>query len=871
MIPDELKERLDKADGHLNAADRRLWNETERALWSAHQAVARLAEVWFRLDGSLDALPPVEKYLPRDVMSERVQSFAQACETGDLAAAWSEVVAAEHAVLAEPFLSPPEETKETLTAGLQRQHRYIGSLRALKLAVEERVGNRYVTLRAGDWFRLHDGQVGRLIALRGLHAHFLLPMLAEDSPTQAFRCYVLGFARLQQVARPDDMPLDSPAYHLLRNVAFQRRAVQRVLAAERFGDSDLYRALHGALDATAKAWRGVFDPGGTIGFSHVYARNSVPYLAGRAPTSIFEPLDEALQRNEAMFRAAIATPKPGLAELRHEGGAILELIDQALAVLDDLLDQEIELKPGEWVRVPDYGSGRLVQRDRRRIVVDLGGNGVLAGPLTDIRLRHALATTDGEPADSGPLHARWLWHACHPEDWEGRILCPCCGLPGVPEEGTACQECGWRHDGGNFDPYRANWLMGGHDLAQGRSRYLAQGQATPPITEKPSTIPSGVQRVARGALRGRLDGLAPCLVLSKCGGHVWRWARGRDTPGLFDFPEPAVAGRSPLFRKGLLLPVSLCRAPGLAEHLRRLAALLASAPEKHLPREAHARRLALQDWLEDHDLGYLRLQDKEPTSRWLRLSLAREAFSDLLTRFDYVTAVLDGPDHPIRILEHAPFRWSSRGAFLDWSLGEETDEAPARYALYFVAEATDWRGLQPIGGDRTQLVRPPHYWAPYLQPSRNVAVAAPSVRFVQEPDDYGWITLELGLGDHTATVMLSDAYDPFPAILDWLQAVVDGDLPMAVVIDDEGSGAVLAVHALGSDKLLVAVLDHRDNTCLASAAVHRQVFVETWRNALVPFLTDELDPYRWNSDDENSDDPRQYRSALLSHGFFAAG
>lgn len=275
MIPDELKERLSKADGHLNAADRRLWNETERALWSAHQAVARLAEVWFRLDGSLDPLPPVEKYLPREVMAQQVQSFAQACETGDLAAVWSEVVAAEDAILAEPFLSPPEETQETLKAGLARKHRYTDALRALKRAVEERVGARYVTLRPGDWFRLHDGQIGRLIALRGLHAHFLLPRLAEDSPTQAIRCYTLGYARLQQVARPDDMPLGSPAYHLLRDAAFRRRAVQRTLAAERFSITDLCSALHNALDATAKAWWGVFDPGGPISFSHVYPRTSV--------------------------------------------------------------------------------------------------------------------------------------------------------------------------------------------------------------------------------------------------------------------------------------------------------------------------------------------------------------------------------------------------------------------------------------------------------------------------------------------------------------------------------------------------------------------------------------------------------------------
>ncbi|MCG6941612.1 MAG: hypothetical protein LJE69_10220 [Thiohalocapsa sp.] len=35
-----LLERLVKADGHINAAERKLWHDTDRGLWSARQAKA---------------------------------------------------------------------------------------------------------------------------------------------------------------------------------------------------------------------------------------------------------------------------------------------------------------------------------------------------------------------------------------------------------------------------------------------------------------------------------------------------------------------------------------------------------------------------------------------------------------------------------------------------------------------------------------------------------------------------------------------------------------------------------------------------------------------------------------------------------------
>ena len=59
-LPDALRALLEKADGHINAASKKLWYETERGFWSGDQAKARLAQVWLWLHGeSLEPLPLV--------------------------------------------------------------------------------------------------------------------------------------------------------------------------------------------------------------------------------------------------------------------------------------------------------------------------------------------------------------------------------------------------------------------------------------------------------------------------------------------------------------------------------------------------------------------------------------------------------------------------------------------------------------------------------------------------------------------------------------------------------------------------------------------------------------------------------------------
>jgi len=58
----------------------------------------------------------------------------------------------------------------------------------------------------------------------------------------------------------------------------------------------------------------------------------------------------------------------------------------------------------------------------------------------------------------------------------------------------------------------------------------------------------------------------------------------------------------------------------------------------------------------------------------------------------------------------------------------------------------------------------------------------------------GWLGgLRISLGEKTAEIRLSYAYDPFPELLDWLQAVATGDFPEEFEICGEGPLKTLVV------------------------------------------------------------------------------
>ncbi len=173
-------ERLRKADGHINSAERKLgFRKVERGIWSAVQAKARFAEAWLWLDEAGVELPPLERYLARNVVRERLEAFQRAPKSDLMVTAWEEAEAAEQAVreVELPALTGyrPIVDRTLLEESISRKHRFIDALHGIRRVVEDVVAKRFLNLRRGDWVRLENGDIGRVQRLEGLTVRVFVP------------------------------------------------------------------------------------------------------------------------------------------------------------------------------------------------------------------------------------------------------------------------------------------------------------------------------------------------------------------------------------------------------------------------------------------------------------------------------------------------------------------------------------------------------------------------------------------------------------------------------------------------------------------------------------------------------------------------
>ena len=487
VLPEELQARLEKADGHINAAERKLWYETDRGFWSGDQAKARLAEAWLWLRGEPVQPLPLERYLKKDVLQQRLLVWLRSEVTEPIAAALAELATAEQAIRAEPFplnLSTPlsDLQRQALYAGIDRQNQYKKALYDLQLAVEDVVAERYVHLHPGDWVHLDHGSIGRVLTVRGLTAWIVAPTASLENLVGR---YSLRIARIEHIERPQAPPISAPGYYWLLHawdkLEQTRNFIERV---DLLGVANVGKTLLETLDAAAKAWWVTFAPDKSVYWRDPDERN-IRELQGKAPPSIADPLNEALHfYNEFSMARIRALPKQ-MTGWEAQMAAILQRFEQALAALETLIAPEIDLDPGDWVVVSAEGDqGQIVQRQGAKLVIDRGQQGILEASMFHPFVQRIPAPVDAAIFVSQPWHRRWLWFAGHPEARATRQVCPCCGLPGIQEETqSCCRLCGWRHDGGDFDPERLSAIHDNLTLALGRRRFDALGYAALPEIE----------------------------------------------------------------------------------------------------------------------------------------------------------------------------------------------------------------------------------------------------------------------------------------------------------------------------------------------------------------------------------------------------
>lgn len=351
------------------------------------------------------------------------------------------------------------------------------------------------------------------------------------------------------------------------------------------------------------------------------------------------------------------------------------------------------------------------------------------------------------------------------------------------------------------------------------------------------------RHVDHGRLQGHFAGLTPCFVLVRSGGVRNYLNEGKTPRGFFDLYESASAGPWAFQYSGLILPLSLCWDADLARCLREFAKRLRQPRAGANVRQGWAkapvgipdRPHPLQAWLDGAGLGCLKISDKNTAYHWTRLLFTPEVARSVLREFDYVTRVEDSAHEPIRMVGHEPFRWTSLGDLLDEfhaDIGNENPISPFR--LFMVNELS--AGPPIIAGERERawLFHPPEYWSRFTHPHPHQAPEPCAVRLSQD-------TLYLTLGEHTADIFLSEVYEPFPKLLEWLQLLVNHELPIGIEIDGDGTEVRIIAHALEEDRLLVAVLNPWDNTERASGVVAATNLIEAFRGELLDFLHNHFD------------------------------
>lgn len=118
---------------------------------------------------------------------------------------------------------------------------------------------------------------------------------------------------------------------------------------------------------------------------------------------------------------------------------------------------------------------------------------------------------------------------------------------------------------------------------------------------------------------------------------------------------------------------------------------------------------------------------------------------------------------------------------------------------------------------------------------------------------HGWILMKLNLPEKMISVYLSNVFDPFPDLLDWLEKICHNDLPAALTIDEEGYGkkfVALKVPKDATNSILLKIYEWgktRRDRLLAKSELSKYNFVKTVLNTLQSFSEKETE-ISWRND-----------------------
>lgn len=392
-------------------------------------------------------------------------------------------------------------------------------------------------------------------------------------------------------------------------------------------------------------------------------------------------------------------------------------------------------------------------------------------------------------------------------------------------------------------------------------------------SDEPGRLPAREIPRNCGQLLGHLDELLPFLYIAQYG------ASGRDlrarmmdaVPGLFAVGARTGGDRPGIApRVGLILPSRLCRDEKARAALQEIPVLIGD--QEHLT--PSDKRRAVQAKLHEAFGGDLMIADKESLDGFFAFKPSPGLFQKLHESFDYVTEVIDNPAGIIRVTSAARFHWSTYGELMEWyhsHRGSDRFGVWSALTPFFVSGNTG--ALHSYSTDRwarAGLITPAEEPSKWFVIRPGLSDARISMRL--EMQEYGWAKLHLTLDAVTATIYLSDVFDPFNELVAWGREIDEGDLPIQIEIDEEGQEAVLTVlRTENPERVLLRVTRKYPDEVLLEGITARATLAAALKAELRRFFTMEFDPEHWDTgrDDDPEDDYIQTKDRVLNHAWLA--
>lgn len=372
-----------------------------------------------------------------------------------------------------------------------------------------------------------------------------------------------------------------------------------------------------------------------------------------------------------------------------------------------------------------------------------------------------------------------------------------------------------------------------------------------------------------GQILGQMNELQPFILLGQYGAYP-RQLRQQQSPhpGLFGVGK-ATGGERPGVapRLGLILPVSFCRNAKTRDALLKIPEVIRESQDDSL----RDNRERVQRYLNDAFCGDLRIPDKERLDAFFALEASSAFFARLHREFEYVTEIEDDPARVARIVETQPFGWRSHGELLEWY--HEVyglDMAWVPYTPFFVFGDTGV--LASFYQERwvnNSLNVPAEDFSKWFAIRSDVANADFGIRL--EMREYGWAYLHLRVGDASVIIQMSDVYDPFETFIEWSRKIEEGDVPIAMEIDEEGSEKVLSIYRTADpDRVLLIVSEKYDNRIHLDGILSRPALAGALKQEIARFFESEFAPEHWerSEQDEGEDDFIPLKQRVLAHSWF---